>query len=278
MTKRLGRGLADLIDAPDQGAASFVMVKADQVTPNRLQPRSAISEDSLEELKASIKRSGVIEPIVVRPLASGGYELVAGERRWRAARAVGIQEIPAVIKPLSDREALECSIMENVQREDLNPLEEAKGYERLQSEFGYTQDAIASSVGKDRATITNLLRLLALPGEIQQGLRDGAIALGHAKVLLGIEHRTKQLEVYQRIAAGGCSVRQTEAMAGAWSAGKRRRVRAIDPQLRPVEDGLRKALGTKVSLRPRKKGGRILIEYFSQEDLSRIAQLFGVTS
>lgn len=282
MTKRLGRGLADLIDSQSQPAAtstSYVMLRTDQIRPGRFQPRSAMSETKLEELKASIKHSGVIEPIVVRPVAHGTYEVVAGERRLRASQALGIQEVPALIKTLSDKEALEFSIVENIQREELNPLEEAKGYERLLSEFGYTQEEIASSVGKDRATIANLLRVLALPDEIRQGLGEGAISLGHAKVLLGVADPAKQVDLYRQAVKDACSVRQIEALAGAWVPAKRRRARrtATDPQLKGLEDELRRALGTKVSLLSRKKGGRIVVDYFSQEDFNRILQLFGVS-
>ncbi|MBI4342542.1 MAG: ParB/RepB/Spo0J family partition protein [Candidatus Omnitrophica bacterium] len=278
MTRRLGRGLADIIESTPQSAASFVMLRTDQIRPGRFQPRASISEQGLEELKASIKRSGIIEPIIVRPIAHGTYEVVAGERRFRASQAIGIKEVPSIIKTISDKEALEYSLVENIQRENLNPMEEAKGYERLLDEFGYTQEDIASAVGKDRATVANALRLLALPEEIQLGLREGAITAGHAKALLSLEDRTRQLELYRQASGGKLSVRQTEAIAGALVPGKRRRARRVDPQLRPLEDELRRALSTKVSLFARKKGGRIVIEYFSQEDLTRILHAFGVST
>ena len=276
MTKRLGRGLADIIGTTPQSASSFVTLRTDQIRTNRLQPRTTIGEAALEELKASIKRQGVIEPLIVRPIAHGTYELVAGERRLRAVQALGIQEVPSIIKTLSDQEALEFSLIENIQRENLNPLEEARGYARLLDEFGYTQEDIAGAVGKDRATIANMLRLLTLPEEIRQGLSDGAITMGHAKALLGVEDRAKQTELYRRAAKDALSVRQVEALAGAWAPAKRRRVHRVDPQLKSLEDELRRALGTKVSLVPRKKGGRILIEYFSQEDLTRILRALGI--
>jgi ParB family chromosome partitioning protein len=274
MTKRLGKGLADIIDATPQSAASFVMLRTDQIRTGRFQPRASVDDASLEDLKASIKRSGVIGPVIVRPIAHGTYELVAGERRLKASQALGIQEVPAIIKTLSDREALEFSLIENVQRENLNPVEEATGYVRLLNEFGHTQEEIATAVGKDRTTIANMLRLLALPEEIQQGLRDGAITMGHAKALLSVEGRVKQLELYHRAKSGDLSVRQTEALAGAWLPAKKRRTHRPDPQLRELEDALRRVLGTKVRLFSRKKGGRIVIEYFSQEDLTRILQVF----
>ena len=277
MTKRLGKGLAELIETtPAQHGSNFVMLKTNQIKAGRFQPRSIISEAGLEELKASIKRSGIIEPVIVRTMAHGTYELVAGERRLRASQALGIQEVPAIIKTLSDKEALEFSLIENVQRENLNPLEEAKGYTRLLDEFGYTQEDVAAAVGKDRATIANFLRLLSLPVEIQRGLRDAAITMGHAKALLGVEDRAQQARLYEQAKRDGLSVRQIEALVGTWSP-KKRRPRHVDPHLKTLEDALRRALGTKVSLVARKKGVRITIEYFSQEDLSRILQALGMS-
>jgi len=278
MTKRLGRGLADIISAAPQSSPSFVMLRLDQVRPGRLQPRTTMSEAALEELKASIKKSGVIAPVIVRPIAHGTYELAAGERRFRAAQALGMNEIPAIIRTLSDKDALELSLVENVQREDLNALEEAKGYARLLDEFGYTQEEIAAAIGKDRATIANLLRVLTLPDEIQQGVGEGVLTLGHAKAILGLADRSRQLALYHEVKRRSLSVRQTEALAGAWVPGRARRAHRTDPSLKGVEDELRRTLGTKVSLAARKKGGRIIIEYFSSEDLARILQLLGVSS
>jgi ParB family chromosome partitioning protein len=278
MTKRLGRGLADLIDAPNGSeAGNYVMLKTDRIKTGRFQPREAIPEDGLEELKASIKRSGIIEPIIVRPIAHDTYELVAGERRLRASQALGLGEIPAVIKPLSDQQALEHSIVENIQREALNPLEQAKGFQRLLEEFGYTQEAIAASVGKDRTTVANILRLLTLPEEIREALGRGTMTMGHAKALLSLTDRARQLQAYHQVTRDGLSVRQTERLVG--SAGARRlrgRVRSGDPHVSALEDALRRAFGTKVRIISRKQGGRVVIEYFSPEDLSRILQVAGV--
>ena len=279
--KRLGRGLADIISTPPQdegGTSSFVMLRTEQIRPSRFQPRLHIDQAALEELKNSIKKSGVIEPIVVRPVAHGTYELVAGDRRLKASQALGIKEVPAIVRNLADKEALEFSLIENVQREDLNPIEEAKGYARLLDEFGYTQEDIALAVGKDRATIANLLRVLALPDEIQRSLGEGALSLGHAKALLIVEDRARQLELWRQAMAQGHSVRQLEAAAAQWAPRRRRRARVADPALKALEDQLRQRLGTKVSVAPRKKGGRILVEYFSLEDLTRLLQLFGVSA
>jgi ParB family chromosome partitioning protein len=277
-TKRLGKGLAEIITATTPGSVSnFVSLRTDQIRESRLQPRASINDAALEELKASIQRQGIIEPVIVRPVAHGTYELVAGERRWRAARALGLADIPAIIKTLSDQQALEYSLIENIQRENLNPWEEAKGYARLVEAFGYTQEEVAATVGKDRVTVANILRLLKLPEEIQQGLRDGHVSLGQAKALLGVEDRVRQLGLYQQLRKEHLSVRQLEVLAGLSSPSKRRRrATRFDPQLKSLEDALRQTLGTKVSLSARKKGGRIVIDYFSAEDLSRILRVLGV--
>ncbi len=288
MSKRLGRGLASLITtgsaastsaASDNGGANtFAIVPIDQIRPGRYQPRTAISPEGLEELKSSIKKQGVLEPVLVRPLAHGTYELVAGERRWKAAQALGMKEVPAIIKSLTDQQALECSLIENIQREDLNALEEARGYARLLDEFGYTQEDIASAVGKDRATVANLLRLLKLPPEVQQALADGRISAGHAKVLVSIEQTVRQVELLRLAIKGKLSVRDLE-VAAASSAGVRRRAkRAADPQLAVIEQQLRQALGTKVRVIARHRGGRIVVEYFSVDDLTRITQLLRLTA
>lgn len=280
MMRRLGKGLADIIDTAQPGAPAeqaaegglVTLLPVSRIRPGRFQPRTTIDAAALEELKQSIKRSGVIEPIVVRPAADGAYELVAGERRLRASQGLGLEQIPAIIKTLSDQEALELSIVENIQREALNPLEEAQAYARLLHEFHYTQEEIAGSVGKDRATVANLLRLLALPEEIRAGVGKGAITLGHAKVLLSVEDGGRQAQLYQRILREALSVRQAEQAAGSARAGRRKPLSGLDPQMKGLEDELRRALGTKVRLMPTRRGGRILIDYFSSEDLSRILQ------
>ena len=276
--KRLGRGLADIIDIPTIPSAStpgFMLVRAEKIHPGRFQPRSAINEASLAELKASIQQSGIIEPILVRP-SKDGYELIAGERRFRAAQALGIQDIPVIVKTLTDQQALELSLVENVQRVDLNPVEEARGYARLIEEFGYTQERVAETIGKDRATIANLVRILKLPETIRQGLLEGKISLGHAKVLASLEDPHRQVALYQASTTRGLSVRQLEGLAASSAPGRKRRLRRLDPELSSLEDTLRRALGTKVIVKARAKGGRIVIEYFSAEDLSRIAQLLKV--
>ena len=278
MSRRLGKGLEEIIETGARGALSVVMLRTEQIRANRFQPRTVFGEQELEELKVSIKKQGVLQPVLVRPIAHGTYELVAGERRWRAAQAAGLAEIPAIVRTLTDREAVEYSLIENVQRQDLNPLEEASAYRRLLEEFGHTQEEIAEGVGKDRATIANALRLLKLPAEVQQALRETTISVGHAKVLLGIEGAPKQLELLARVIRDTLSVRELEALAGAAHPLKRRRLRRTDPQLGALEEQLRRVLATKVSLVSRKKGGRLVIEYFSADDLTRILHMLGVSA
>jgi ParB family chromosome partitioning protein len=275
-TKRLGRGLEELLGgagAEDRGTSTTL--RTEQIRPGRLQPRERFDEAALEELKASIARRGVIEPVLVRPVGPNQYELVAGERRWRALQQLGIQEIPAIIRTLDDREALVHSLIENLQRQDLNPLEEAKGYARLLDEFGCTQEDIASAIGKDRATIANLLRVLRLPEEIQHGLAEGKITAGHAKALLAVEPAVRQLEAYRAAAADRVTVRELEELAEVRPA-RRRRGRRPDPQVEQAEQALRERLGTKVRVLPRQRGGRIVIEYFSAEELDRLLSALGV--
>lgn len=288
MTKRLGRGLASLITTGTgagantadtvQGSSNFAVVPTGQIRPGRYQPRASISPQGLEELKQSIKKQGVLEPVLVRPLAHGTYELVAGERRWRAAQAIGMKDVPAIIRQLTDQQALEYSLIENIQREDLNALEEARGYARLLDEFGYTQEDIASAVGKDRATVANLLRLLKLPPEVQHALASGHISAGHAKVLVSIEQSQRQIELLRLAVKGKLSVRDLELAAAAGAGARRRTKRAIDPQLAAIEQRLRQALGTKVRVVAGRRGGRITVVYFSADDLTRILQALGVSS
>ncbi len=285
MTKRLGRGLAEIIPsgatdpegALQSGRDMCVMLPIGQVQTGRFQPREAIAVEELEELKASIKRQGVLEPIIVRPIHHGVYELIAGERRLRAAQAVGLQELPAIIKPLTDQQAIEVSLIENVQRANLNAVEEARGYVRLIDEFGYTQEDVASAVGKERATVANTVRLLKLPEEILQWLRREKLSAGHAKVLLGIEGRNRQLQLAKAAVARQLSVRQLEALIAAAPGGGTRRGARQDPQAAAVETALRERLGTKVRVVPSKRGGRIVIDYFSAEDLERILRALGIS-
>jgi ParB family chromosome partitioning protein len=279
-TRRLGRGFAEIVGNSTQPTQGLASLPVGQIKPGRYQPRQQIDPAALEELKASIKECGIIQPIVVRPLTQGEYELVAGERRWRAAQALGMAEIPAIVRSLSDQETLEYSLVENLQRNDLNPIEEAMGYARLMAEFGHTHDQLGERLGKDRSTITNLLRLLKLPEVIQAAIRSGALTQGHAKVLLGVEVQEQQLALSEKACTEGLSVRQLEALTLSWQPSVRRqridRAPEAVPEIRAIEEELRAKLGTKVMVDSRKRGGRIVIQYFSDEDLTRLLELLGV--
>ena len=277
MTKRMGRGFAEILESSTASGGGVTTLLVTQIKPGRYQPRQDIDEAALKELIDSVKAKGVIQPLIVRPLAHGLYELVAGERRWRAAQAAGLTEVPALVKSLSDQETLEYSLIENLQRDDLNPIEEARGYARLMEEFAYSQEQMAEQLGKDRSTLANALRLLKLPEDIQRAVRRGALSQGHAKVLLGVEDTARQTSLYQRTLAEHLSVRQLEALVAALAPARpARRRRGADPHLATLEEALRNRLGTKVTLVGRKKGGRIVVEYFSTEDLSRLLELLGV--
>ena len=274
--KRLGKGLAEIIEHSVQASPNALLIRTDQIKPGRYQPRQAFDQASLDELTASIKSRGIIQPLIVRPIAHGIYELVAGERRWRAAQALGLPEVPAVIRALSDQETLELSLIENLQRADLNAIEESRAYARLMEEFTYTQEQVADVVGKERSSVANALRLLRLPEDIQQALIRNKISVGHAKVLLGVEPVTRQLEAFAQITVQKLSVAALEQLVVSWKPRLAKRRKPLDAQAKATEDLLRQALGTKVNLSTRKKGGRIVIDFFSHEDLTRILQLLGV--
>lgn len=278
MIKRqvLGKGLRALI--PETSKDTTVMeIAIDQIKPGKYQPRSQFDPEKEKELVASIKEKGLIQPIVVRPISADNYEVVAGERRFRAAISCGFKTIPVVIKEISDREALEVSIIENIQREGLNPIEEALAYQRLVNEFGVTQDAIAHAVSKSRATITNTLRLLKLSPEIQIHLKQGEFSAGHARAILSIPSPLKQKDLCNQILKKGMSVRDAEMLANHWIKGESNVSRETssqeDPWITACEERLQERFGTKVKIYPiAKDKGRIIVEYYSLDDLSRIME------
>jgi ParB family chromosome partitioning protein len=249
----------------------------EEIVPNRSQPRKHFDESKLQELAASIKEKGILEPLIVRKVDSG-YEIVVGERRWRAAQKAGLREIPILIKEIGERESLELSLIENLQREDLNPLEEAEAFKRLTEEFGFSQGDLATRIGKDRTTVTNALRLLKLPTEVKNQLLQNTITSGHARAILGLENREKQKELCSLIIQRGLSVRETEALAKRWSEKPKRvspstkRKGDLESQLRSLQDSLRRHLGTKVTIHQKGKKGKIEIEYYSDGDLERIVE------
>ena len=269
----LGRGLGALLgrEAFDEGLVRDLPVH--EIRPSRLQPRGEVGSEDIAELAASIRDRGVLQPIVVRP-TENGYEVVAGERRWRAAIASGLQMVPAVIRHFSDQESLEVALLENLQREDLRPLEKARAYQRLHEEFGMTQEQIAARLRKSQPSIANAIRLLHLPQEIQTSLEKGRISEGHARALLGLPHPQAILDASRAIERRGLSVRQTEALVKRWSlisrGPHRRRVRALDPNVAALEEELSTRFQTKVSIRAGRRRGHIVIEYYSPTDLERI--------
>ena len=269
----LGRGLSALIpDAPAAPAAAerTLDVDIDLLRPNRAQPRAGIDDARIDELARSIKSNGVIQPIVVRK-ADTGYEIIAGERRWRASQRAGLLKVPVVVRDVPDERLLAVALIENVQREDLNPIEEAQAYRRLADEYNLTQDQIAESVGKDRSSIANFMRLLKLPREIRENVGAGSLSMGHARALLALPDENAQLRISREVVSRNLSVRETESIVkkGTESA-KPREVPEKDVHARAAEDKLRFALGTRVRIIRKGKGGRIEVDFTSEQELQRL--------
>ncbi len=285
MTRKvLGRGLGALIPsrtpehipAPAAIAPSAGLLQLDlgKIVPNPHQPRKEFAADKLDELSASITSRGMIQPVIVRPLGDGRYELIAGERRWRAAGLAGLAKIPAVVRHAESAEALELALIENIQRQDLNPIETAQAYRYLAETFDFSHEEVAAKVGKDRSSVTNLLRLLNLPEEIQQDLVSGALSMGHARAILGIQDRSGQLAARAAVLGKGLSVRETELLAKRFGRPKKdqpgKDVKK-DIYINELENSMRAALGTKVTIRHHGKRGVIELHYFSVEELDRLA-------
>lgn len=259
---------------PPEGSEMIREIPVADVTPNPYQPRREFNPDKLRELTASIREKGVIQPVVVRP-KEGKYELIAGERRLRAAQEIGLEKIPAVIRDVSDGEALEIALIENIQREELNPIDEAEAYRQLINEFTLTQEELAKKVGKDRSTITNFLRLLNLPLAIQDQVADGMLSMGHARALLPIPNEAVQVELSSKIIKQELSVRKTEELVRKLTNPdvSRETVPAErDPNIIAIEEEITESLGTKVTIKPGKDKGRIEIEYYSADDLERLIE------
>ncbi len=278
MVKRgLGKGLEALIPQVDYKEKELITeIDIESLTPNLFQPRQDFDQEKMEELKESIKKHGIIQPIVVRRIATG-YELVAGERRLRAAKEIGTKKIPAIIKSFSNEKSLEISLVENIQREDLNPIDQANAFKRLADEFKLTQQELAEVTGKSRALISNTIRLLKLNPGIQRHISEGSISFGHAKLLLGIEDEEMQGVICDRIISNDLSVRAVEHLIKNITRGQRKqfKVKHITIEHFPeAEEKLREVLGTKVSILYDGKKGKINIEFYSKEDLRRIVDLF----
>jgi ParB family chromosome partitioning protein len=281
MEKRpaLGKGLSALIpDVPEVRTGSApTEVDVDQISPNEHQPRHRFEDARLDELAQSIKANGVIQPIVVRKV-DGGYRIIAGERRWRAAQRAGLTRVPVVIKEVaagSDAQLLEMALIENIQREDLNPIDQAAAYERLSTDFQMTQEEIAAAVGKDRSSVANHMRLLKLPEEVRAEVSTGRLSMGHARALIAITDEASQRHIAREVIARNLSVRETEAMvkrvgADGPAAGKSVAAPVTDVHTRAAEDKLKMTLGTRVRINRKGKGGRIEIDFGSEDELQRL--------
>lgn len=291
--KALGRGLDSLLPGkpvavPQPAPASAAPqapaeIAIDLIDPNPYQTRRKIHEESLNELAESIRACGVVQPVVLRSAAGGRYQLVAGERRWLASKRAGKSTIPAVVRQISNEQAMEITIIENLQREDLNPIEQAHAFERLSREFGLTQEQIASRTGKDRASVANFIRLLKLPNTVQEALESGAISLGHGKALLSLAGFPDHLEkATQEVLQKQLSVRQTEELVSKLlnpdTAENKSQpaVQVLDPNVREAQRSLERSLGVKVEIQDRKGKGKIILKYASLEDFDRIVEALGV--
>ena len=273
---------APLSGAPVTTPAGPRHVPLDRVLPSPLQPRKDFTEESLRELSDSIREQGVVQPLIVR-VVGDRFELIAGERRWRAAKLAGLTEVPVLERTATDREVLELALIENLQRENLNPIEEAVGYSQLQTQFALTQDQVAQKVGRSRASVTNSLRLLKLAGMVQESLRQGRLSTGHAKVLLGLADPTLQSAAAEQVLNRGLSVRQTEELVTQLqtprpidSSGHTRGPLSRDPHVVDVESRLRERLATKVALRYKAGRGSLEIRFHSDAELNRILELVGI--
>ena len=273
----LGRGLSSLFEETTaSGGESTATLRIADISPDREQPRKSFDDEALSELAASIEKHGVLQPIVVRPVPVGGYKIVAGERRWRAARLAGLKEIPAVVREISDNEAMELALIENLQREDLDPVEEALGYRQLMEKCNYTQETAAKTIGKSRSAVANSLRLLKLPPEALEFLRKGMLTAGHAKAILSIEDPALQLEAAMRIAQTGMSVRDAEALCRRLAKGPRKKKEVLPPALpAEVELSLREATGNEVRVQYKEGKGVLHVHFYSDDQLRAFANLLG---
>lgn len=248
-----------------------LLVSVEEISPNPYQPRQSLSEDSLKDLIFSIKEQGILQPLVASKTPDGRYQLIVGHRRLEAAKIAGLKEVPVIIRRSKGKDYLELALMENIQRDDLNPVEKALAFEKLAKNFKLSHKDIAKRIGKSRAAVTNTLRLLELPIEIQRGIIEGKISEGHARVILGLKNPQKQLAFYKAIIKNNLSVRVAESKLGQISVrSHKRRRQAIDPEIRNLEERLQEALGTKVAVKKRGKGGKIVIEFYSQEEMENI--------
>jgi ParB family chromosome partitioning protein len=276
--KALGRGLSALLGTPtpetEVDSEKLREIDIDRIVPNTQQPRKYFNEEALNELADSIRAHGLIQPIIVQPLPDNLFQLIAGERRWRAAQKAGLMKLPAVVRDSTSDASLEIALIENLQREDLNPIEEAQAYEKLIVEFGLTQEEVARRVGKNRVTITNMLRLLRLPPEVQQWISEDRLTTGHAKALLSLSDLSSILDVARKIIQGSYSVRQAEMLVSRLGKGGVQEAtetpEAVDPNVKAAIHALEQALGTKVTIQESHGKGRIELHFFSPEEMHRL--------
>lgn len=278
-TKRgLGRGLNALISTMEDtqnDKSGVLMLKINDVEPREGQPRKHFDDEKLTQLAESIKQHGIIQPIIVKK-EDDMYKIIAGERRWRAAKIAGVKTIPAIEKNISSKEVMEIALIENLQREDLNPIEEAEAYDKLIKEYEMTQEALSNILGKSRPAITNSLRLLMLPEKIKKYVVSGDISSGHARTILGIDNEELRVSLAEEIMKNGLSVRATEELVRKVAMPKKKAsIREVDNNILELENKLKEALKTKVKLFANKKRGKITIEYYSNEELERLLQIFG---
>jgi ParB family chromosome partitioning protein len=275
--KALGRGLEALIPGMSEGGSGkpegLLLVALDEIHPNPLQPRRTFDPEKIEELANSIRENGIIQPLVVKK-GVDGFELIAGERRWRAAQKAGLDKVPVIVKEVEEKHRLELSLIENIQREDLNVIEEAEAYQKLIEQFGYTQEEIGKRVGKSRTSITNTLRLMKLNKKIKDDVTQNKINMGHARAYLGLDAPSRQLEAHAQVLKRSLSVRQTENLVKRMKRGvKEKHAGKQDNQHEFVLAELRKRLGTKVAINLRGKKGKLIIEFYSPEELERVFEI-----
>ncbi len=287
--RALGKGLDSLLPRAQTPAASSPEseggrpreIAVDQIDRNPFQTRTHVDEEQLQELAASITANGVVQPILVRPLANGRFQLIAGERRWRASQLAGKATVPAILRQVSDEQAMEITIVENLQRADLNPMEQARAFERLSREFHMTQEQMAQRTGKDRATVANFLRLLKLPSTVQTRVESSVLSFGHARALLALEHGEEMEKAAQRIVSLSLSVRQTESYVQGILNPERKEKREpkpeppVDPNVRDAQEQLQRALGLKVTIEDRGGRGKVIIEYARLEDFDTLLEQLG---
>ena len=269
MKTALGKGLEALI--PEKGE-EVIYLDVDRIFPGEQQPRKAFRDESLKELASSIKEKGVLQPVIVSRVGDGTFRLVTGERRWRAAALAGLRKMPALVREVASKYAREIALIENIQKEDLNPIETAEAFRKLTTDFHLTQEELSDKVGKDRATIANYLRLLKLPEEIKSLIYNGSLSMGHAKAILTVEGRSRQVEAARKIIKKGLSVRETEALTKKVVKSKKVKI-TKDPQISSLEEKLIRSLGTKVRILHKGKKGKIEIEYYSFEELDRLLEI-----